>query len=342
MSVANHDLEAYDEIKEVWNSKPHLILLGAGASRAAFPMGEASGKRLPLMVDFMEIVPIKLLLASNGIKLNDSNFEVIYGHLKNDISKKNLCRELENIIYDYFSSLSLPDSPTLYDHLILSLRKKDVIATFNWDPFLIQAYQRNEGRVKSLPVLLFLHGNVASGYCLRDNIYGTIGGYCKVCGNQYTPSQLLYPIENKDYNSNPDISGQWKHLEYILKNAFIFTIFGYGAPASDAAAIDFLSTAWGKPQVRELERVEIIDLKDRDELRSDWDRFIHTHHFDIYDDFYNSWIANHPRRTIEANIALKYGCKSVHPNPIPKNASFPSLWDWINSLIDAEKQFGVY
>jgi hypothetical protein len=33
--------------------------------------------------------------------------------------------------------LELPDHPTVYDHLLLSLRKKDAIFTFNWDPFLL-------------------------------------------------------------------------------------------------------------------------------------------------------------------------------------------------------------
>ncbi len=136
-------------------------------------------------------------------------------------------------------------TPTLYDHLILSLRDKDVIATFNWDPFLIQAYRRNHKTVKSLPKIVFLHGNVLSGYCRRDNIHGTKNGRCAKCGQPYTPSQLLYPIKTKDYNSDPEISSQWEFLKDVLKHALVVTIFGYGAPASDAAAIDILSQAWG-------------------------------------------------------------------------------------------------
>ncbi|MHA1748548.1 MAG: hypothetical protein ACTSXN_02865 [Promethearchaeota archaeon] len=37
----------------------------------------------------------------------------------------------------------MTESPTIYDYLILSLRKKDVIATFNWDPLLVQAAWKN-------------------------------------------------------------------------------------------------------------------------------------------------------------------------------------------------------
>ena len=45
-------------------------------------------------------------------------------------------------IHDYFHSLRIPPTPTLYDHLLLALRKKDVVATFNWDPLLLQAAKR--------------------------------------------------------------------------------------------------------------------------------------------------------------------------------------------------------
>ena len=39
-------------------------------------------------------------------------------------------RNYQTAIFQYFSSLSLPGIPTIYDHLLLSLRPKDVIATF--------------------------------------------------------------------------------------------------------------------------------------------------------------------------------------------------------------------
>jgi cyclic nucleotide-binding protein len=47
--------------------------------------------------------------------------------------------ELLEIAREDFARLLVrhPELLTLYDHLVLSLRPKDVIATFNWDPFLI-------------------------------------------------------------------------------------------------------------------------------------------------------------------------------------------------------------
>ena len=71
---------------------------------------------------------------------------------------------LESAVRNYFKSLELPDEPTIYDYLILSLTEKDAIVTFNWDPFLMQAYRRNL-TVGNLPQLIFPHGNVGVGLC---------------------------------------------------------------------------------------------------------------------------------------------------------------------------------
>lgn len=41
---------------------PHVVLLGAGASLAAFPNGDAKGNKLPLMSDFVATVGLTELL----------------------------------------------------------------------------------------------------------------------------------------------------------------------------------------------------------------------------------------------------------------------------------------
>lgn len=40
--------------------------------------------------------------------------------------------------------IQIPERPTIYDQLLLNLRPKDLIATFNWDPLISQAYKRNK------------------------------------------------------------------------------------------------------------------------------------------------------------------------------------------------------
>lgn len=223
------------EIGHVEMRAPHVVLLGAGASRAAFPEGERSGFRLPLMADFSDIVPIGEALDPLGIPHEGRNFEELYSELSQDDARRDVCSALEDVVYNYFNSLALPDEPTLYDHLILSLRSKDVIATFNWDPFLIQAARRNPNR--GIPFLIFLHGNVWAGYCPTDNVHGVKNTRCSRCGRPFQPSRLLYPTVEKDYDQDPRIRDAWRVMREAFAKAFMVTIFGYGAPQTDAAAV---------------------------------------------------------------------------------------------------------
>jgi len=77
------------------------------------------------------------------------------------------------------------------------------------------------------------------------------------------------------------------------------TIFGYGAPKSGTAAVELLRNDLGD---RPVNQIEIIDIRPEAELRDLWDPFIeaHKYHYKIRSNFYDSWIAKHPRRTGEA------------------------------------------
>jgi hypothetical protein len=186
--------------------------------------------------------------------------------------------------------------------------------------------------------MLFLHGNVMVGFCEQDCVTGLNGASCTRCGSPFVPSKLLYPIEEKNYNSDPMISASWKQLRSDLKNAFMVTIFGYSAPTSDMGAVELLSQAWGNWQDRQFEQFEIIDIKPEEQLRQKWKRFIHTHHYEVHNDFYKSWIANHPRRTGEAYINQYLNALFIEDNPVPKDAGFDALWKWMQQLLQVEDQ----
>ena len=64
--------------------------------------------------------------------------------------------ELEKIIREYMSNYKLPDNPTIYDFLVMSLTSKDLIATFNWDPLLVQAVGRTMRYTNNVPQVAFL------------------------------------------------------------------------------------------------------------------------------------------------------------------------------------------
>ena len=327
------------ELKKISVSRPHVVLLGAGASRAAFPDGDKNGRKLPLMCDLVEILGLEGILEKFGIDYSGRNFEDVYSDLHWQPGQQEARDEIEERIRNYFAAMELPDSPTIYDHLVLSLREKDVIATFNWDPFLFQACVRNCKFAKP-PRLIFLHGNVAIGYCAADRVKGPAGTSCGKCGRPYVSSRLLYPVNEKNYTSDPFIRSEWTGLQSALGNAFVLTIFGYSAPQSDVEAIELLRKGWGRPETRELEQVEIIDIKSNDELRERWDAFILEHHYDTEMSFYDSWAARHPRRSCDAVWRQIMDLEFLVDNGIPQSLPVEQQLTWYKQLIDAERDAG--
>ncbi len=288
------------------------------------------------MGDFTQIVPIGNLLKRAGVDYEGRNFEDLYSELCTDAEFRAVREDIDRAVFDYFSSLALPPDPTLYDHLVLSLRPKDVIATFNWDPFLIQAVRRNQIMRGESPYLLFLHGNVLAGYCRLDQVHGVRGARCSKCGKAFEASSLLYPVASKPYDDEPAISDAWRMATASLKHAFMVTIFGYSAPRSDRSAIKLLLDAWGGSEERSMEQFEIIDVRPEDELIESWARFIHTHHYEVHLSAYDSWLFNHPRRTGEAYLNQYLNAMFIEANPLPRDSSFDELWTWLKPLFDRE------
>lgn len=329
---------SYDLVKKPYkNCKHHLVILGAGASLATLPNGDKNNKKLPVMDNFIEVLNLSSLLKEAKLDTKSSNFEVIYNELFNKGRFNDLRQELESRIYEYFSNLELPEEPTIYDYLVLSLRKKDVIATFNWDPLLLQAYIRNGRFIKSLPHLLFLHGNVMIGVCDKDRFQGFRGNICPKCGNKLKQVKILYPIKDKDYGSNEYISTQWNLVEQCFKHSSLITIFGYGAPKSDFKAMQLFKSAWGKLEERELEEFEIIDIKDEEQVLDIWGDFIFSHHYQIVDSYFKSYIALTPRRSFEAYFERFLNAQFLDIHPLPEKVSFSQLWESVLELIKYEE-----
>jgi hypothetical protein len=285
----------------------------------------------------MNIVGLSDALDTVGVPYEGGDFEQMYSSIASNPKHKELTSFVECRVSEYFSTLKLPDIPTIYDYLVLSLRPKDGIATFNWDPFLWQACQRNHLKAP-LPKLFFLHGCAVVGYCEKDKEQGLIGHSCKKCGQLYKPTRLLYPVEQKDYTSDPYISSQWVSIRAVLGSAFLLTLFGYGAPKSDMAAVELMSKAWGAPEDRPMEEIEIIDIKSDQELAGRWARFIHTHHYSVCSDYFTSILANYPRRSVEAYWQSLVEARFPEENPVPKCESLDELGEWFEPLIKYERQ----
>ena len=281
--------------------RPHVVLLGAGASRAAFPNGDRSGRKIPLMNDLAEIIGLESIIRQAEEEFDDEkNFEIVYSRLISDPKYKNTAREIERRIENYFSSLNLPQEATIYDRILLSLRPGDAVFTFNWDPFLFDAYVRNRNIVP-LPEIFFLHGNVRIGNC-PDHIekWGTRRGICPICCVPFKRAPLLYPTERKGYSDNSYIKGSWNAARHFFENALMLTIYGYSAPESDQDAVDLLKSAWFKTNDRMIGHVEIIDIVGSDVLHKRWRSFSPHLHIHPRKNFDESFIAKWPRRSRQA------------------------------------------
>lgn len=331
-----------DEIEDASRGEAHFVLLGAGASKAAMPDGDKFGRDSSLLRSLGADLGLYKKFPKQLQDLARSDFELAYSKLTKLKGQERLVQDLNMEVIDYYSKLKIPDEPNLYDILVLSLRGKDVIATFNWDPFLLQAYLRCSLLLPGVefPKLYFLHGNVEVGVCYEHKTSGYIWNGCSRCG-KYENSQLLYPVGDKDYTSDKYVASAWSDVRNSIKRAKFFTVFGYSAPESDQGAVDLLKNAWGDVNDRSFEQFEIIGRpgSDVEELRSRWNNFIHTHHFEVHSSFFDSWIVRHPRRSIEAFWQQYMEAMFIEDHTVPPLDQFEDigdLADWFRPLIKVE------
>lgn len=316
---------------------PHVVILGAGASLAAFPNGDKNGVKLPLMNSLAAAINLEDIMPKR-YKPYLQDFEKLYGLIANDASQQKLKETIENKVYEYFQNLDIPDTPTLYDYLILSLREKDVIATFNWDPLLLKCMHRHAA-VKKLPTVLFLHGNVAIGVCQDCRITGY--SYNKICHRCYKPFQpmnLLYPVDNKNYSSDIVIKEEWEDLKWYLKHALYTTVFGYSAPASDIDAKNLMLDAMNTNRSKVFYELEIIDVKVEEDVEANWRYFLYKNHYRIINKFQHSYLWQHPRRSCDAFFSA-YLMNAPWPNNLfPNFKTIKEMHDWVEPLLEDEEK----
>ena len=330
-----------DEIEKGLESlphRPHVVILGAGASVATIPDGDKYGRKISVMDGFIDNLGLREILT--GINFKSENLEDVYSELSEHPEYAAQRIQLEDSVREYFTHLRLPDKPTIYDLLLLSLKEKDVVASFNWDPLLMQAFLRCRDITVKLPKILFLHGNVALRLCMRDkNIYPAHYEICPNCKDKLVPSRLLYPIQHKKYNDDSFIRDQWRILLEYLKAAYIVTIFGYSAPKTDVEAIQLFKDAWGDNQKRLFEQIEIIDIKSHDSLVKTWEDFIYVDHVQTVTSFGNSILARSPRRTTEDLYSELKGIWLDYDNQLTLDMDWAQLKSHFEKILHEEENF---
>lgn len=103
-----------------------------------------------------------------------------------------------------------------------------------------------------------------------------------------------------------------------------------------------MQSAWGSPLKRNMEQFEFIDIRSEQDIIYSWSSFIHSHHYDFCTDFFESSLAQYPRRTFEAHMLQTLPITPeeafVEPLPIPHKEihSFEKMWAWYEPLIAKE------
>lgn len=330
------------QIENAIMSGPHVVILGAGATAAAIPNGDKNGRKTSVMNDFIKNLGMEDLMSGVKLKTRSNNLEAIYSELCEHSEYSTVREEIENRIYGYFSSLVIPDAPTAYDYLILSLRDKDSIFSFNWDDLLIQAYTRCLKITDKLPQMYFLHGNVSVGYCKHCHILQKKSNvFCIKCRKPLESTQLLYPVKNKDYTASQYLQEVWNKLEDELNKASILTIFGYSAPKTDAAAKHLMQNAFAN-RMRWYDRFEVIDIADRDKIYNAWDKFITaTHdHIEISQSLLNgTLLSEFPRRTVEGYVKRYFsGWWGTSAITLRECNTMEQLADLLSPLLEKENE----
>lgn len=292
--------EEFSQHIDSFKIRPHLVILGAGATMAAIPNGDKNGRKSSVMNNFVSELGLDSILKDVIFQTDSRNIEDVYSELSENDDYKTVRTLLEDKIRKYFESFEILDTPTIYDLLIISLRDKDCIASFNWDNLLIQAYQRVYKITKNLPRLIFLHGNVSAGGCPKCGCYGLSNSKCPECGQSFVPSPLLYPVKTKDYITDPFINTQWHQFKTIIQYAGFITIFGYSAPKTDVEAIRIMQEAFST-ESKFWHKIEIIDIDDESKIKDTWSFFgEQTHwHLNVVRSYFDTNLAEFPRRSLE-------------------------------------------
>ena len=328
-----------EELIKRIEQKPHLFILGAGATKACIPNGDKNQRPSPVMEGFLLSIGKEDILNGVHLETKSKNIETIYSELYEKDQYISKVKEIENAIVEHFSDMKIPDNPTLYDYLVLSLRSKDCIATFNWDPLIVQAYERVRSITTDLPQLVFLHGNVSIGLCKKCKTYSPLKFcICPKCHSKLEPMPLLYPVKNKDYSRHWGIKGFWETLKPYLQDAAIVTIWGYSVPTSDEMAKNIMLEAFSS-SFRKLDQIEVIDTADPNSIADKWKEFSRetNYHIQVVKSLSDTLLWDFPRRSIEG-YAKRFirGWWEKSKLSLQDNLSWDDLDDFVQPLLVQE------
>lgn len=98
-----------------------------------------------------------------------------------------------------------------------------------------------------------------------------------------------------------------------------------------------LKKAWGAVADRNLEEIEIIDIRS-EEVAESWNEFIHTHHYSVVNNFFDSALGKFSRRTCELLFDNTQKNRWIHGNKgFKTNMEFAEIESYLQELLEDEK-----
>ena len=92
--------------------EPHVVILGAGRAKQRSGM-ETHGRLVPLMNELPEILGGAWRNLVEGANLVDLDFESQFTRLRESPRHHERLNEIEDVLWEHFSSLALPEGPTI-------------------------------------------------------------------------------------------------------------------------------------------------------------------------------------------------------------------------------------
>lgn len=75
------NLDKSQEYEFLMKNRPHVVLLGAGATMAAIPNGDKNGRKSSVMNNFIEELGMSSIIKNINLNTKSNNLEDIYSEL---------------------------------------------------------------------------------------------------------------------------------------------------------------------------------------------------------------------------------------------------------------------
>ena len=87
----------YEDYERYMKNRPHVVILGAGASCAAIPNGDKHDKKISAMSGFIEKLGLSSVISKVDIRTSSDNLEDIYMELDERSKADPLCQEVKEL-----------------------------------------------------------------------------------------------------------------------------------------------------------------------------------------------------------------------------------------------------